>query len=88
MFMTRWKSMTRRAILVQESYLLCINLDYKNLGHNICTTILKNNMQATLDAIIGEKQSAVINKTTILHTFSTIRHVNCDVSHNLNKNLV
>ena len=32
-------------------------------------------MQKTLDAIIGENQSVVTKKRTILHTFSTIRDV-------------
>ena len=84
--MTPWKSLAPWVLLlVQESYLLYINSDYKNLGYIIYTTILKNHMQATLDAIIGEKQSVAIT-TTILHTFSTIRHVT-DVSHKLNSNL-
>ena len=43
-------------------------------------------MQTTLDAIIGENQSAAIKKGTMLHTFSTIRDVT-DVSHKLNSNL-
>ena len=43
-------------------------------------------MQTTLDAIIGENQSAAIKKGTKLHTFSTIRDV-IDVSHKLNSNL-
>ena len=48
--MTPWKSLTQWVLLlVQESYLLYINLDYK-----IYTTILKNHMQTTLDAINGE----------------------------------
>ena len=55
MFMTAWKSLAPQVlILVQESYLLYINSCYKNLGYKIYTTILKNHMQATLDAIIGE----------------------------------
>ena len=73
-------------LLVQESYLLYINSDYKNLGYIIYTTILKNHMQATLDAIIGENQSAAIKNRMMLHTFSTIRDV-IDVSYNLNINL-
>ena len=44
-------------------------------------------MQTTLDAIIGENQSAAIKKGTKLHTFSTIRDVT-DVSHKLNSNLL
>ena len=43
-------------------------------------------MQTTLDAIIGENQSAAIKSRTILHTFSIIRDVT-DVSHNLNSSL-
>ena len=43
-------------------------------------------MQATLDAIIGENQSAAIKNRMMLHTFSTIRDV-IDVSYNLNINL-
>ena len=37
-------------------HLLYINSDYRYLGNNIYTTILKNQMQATLNAIIGENQ--------------------------------
>ena len=63
--MTPWKSLAPWALLlVQESYLLYINLGYK-----IYTTILKNHMQATLDAIIGEKQSAAIKSNNITHIF-------------------
>ena len=43
-------------------------------------------MKTTLDAIVGEDQSAAIKNRTILHTFSTIRDV-IDVSHNLNSSL-
>ena len=65
MFMTPWKSLAPWALLlVQESYLLYINLGYK-----IYTTILKNHMQATLDAIIGENQSAAIKNNNITHIF-------------------
>ena len=71
MFMTPWKSLAPWVLLlVQESYLLYINSDYKNLGHIIYTTILKNHMQATLDAMIGENQSSAIkynNITPIFH---------------------
>ena len=73
-------------ILEQELYLLYIYLYYKNLGYKIYTTILKNRMQTTLDAIIDENQSAAIKNRTILRTFSTTRDV-IDVSHNLNSNL-
>ena len=55
----------------------------KSLGYKIYTTILKNQMKTTLDAIIGETQSAAIKSRTILHTFSSIRLVT-DVSLNLN----
>ena len=56
--MTPWKSLAPWALLlVQESYLLYINLGYK-----IYTTILKNHMQATLDAIIGEKPISCYQK--------------------------
>ena len=47
-------------LLVQEQYLLYINLDYK-----IYTAILKNHMQAFLEAIIGEKQSTAIKNNDI-----------------------
>ena len=43
--------------LEEESYLLYINLYYKNLGYEIYITILKNHMQNILDAIIGKKQT-------------------------------
>ena len=59
-------------LLEQEPYVLYINLNYTNLGYKIYTTILKNHMQKTLDAIIGENQSVVTKKRTILHTLSTI----------------
>ena len=61
MFMAPWKSLTPQVLLLeQKSYLLYINLCYQNLGYKIQTTILKNRMQSTLDAIIGENQSAAI----------------------------
>ena len=70
MFMTPWKSLAPRVLLlVQESYLFYINSGYKNLGYIIYTTILKTHMQATLDAIIGEKQSAAIKNNNITHIF-------------------
>ena len=69
--MTPWKSLAPWALLlVQESYLLYINLGYK-----IYTTILKNHMQATLDAIIGENQSAAIKNNNITHIF---HHSTCN----------
>ena len=43
-------------------------------------------MQTTLDAIIGENQSAAIKNRTILYTFCTIRDA-IDVSQRLNSNL-
>ena len=68
--MTPWKTLAPLVLLlVQESYLLYINSDYKNLGYIIYTTILKNHMQATLDAIIGENQSAAIKNNNITHMF-------------------
>ena len=87
MFITPCKSFAPWVLLLeQESYLLYINLGYENLGYKIYTTILKNNMQKDLDAIIGEDQSAAIKNRTVLHTFSIIRDV-IDVSHKLNSNL-
>ena len=62
-------------LLEQEPYVLYINLNYTNLGYKIYTTILKNHMQKTLDAIIGENQLVATKNRTILHTFSTIRDV-------------
>ena len=55
-------------LLEQEPRLLYINLDYKKLGYKTYTTILKNHMQKTLDAIIGENQSPAI-KINITHIF-------------------
>ena len=69
MFMTPWKSLAPWVLLlVQESYLLYINSEYKNLGYAIYTTIPKHHMQTTIDAIIGENQSASI-KNNITHIF-------------------
>ena len=66
--MTSWKSLALWVLLlVQESYLLSINSGYKNLRYIIYTTILKNNIQATLDAIIGENQSAAVEYNNITH---------------------
>ena len=39
----------------------------KNLGNIIYNTILKNHIQATLDAVIGENQSAAIKNNHITH---------------------
>ena len=58
----------------QESHLLYTNLDYKKLGYKMYTTILKNHMRKTLDAIIGENQSAAI-KNNITHIF---HHSRCN----------
>ena len=74
MFMTTSRSLAPWVLLLeQESYVLYINLNYTNLGYKIYTTILKNHMQKTLDAIIGENQSVATKNRTILHTYSTIR---------------
>ena len=43
-------------------------------------------MQKTVDALIGENQSATIKDRTILHTLSTIRYI-IDASNKLNKNI-
>ena len=59
-------------LLEQEPYVLYIDLNYTNLGYKIYTAILKNHMQKTLDAIIGEKQSVATKSRTILHIFPTI----------------
>ena len=68
--MAPWKSLAPWVLLLgQESHLLYINSDYENLGYIIYTTILKNHMQATLDAIIGENQSAAIKYNNITHIF-------------------
>ena len=56
-----------------------------NFDYNIFTTILKNYIQKTFDAIISENQSNAIKNRTILHTFSTIRDV-IDVSCKLSSN--
>ena len=70
MFMTPWKSLAPWLLLiVQESCLLYINSDYKNLGYKIYTTIPKNHIQTTLDAIISENQSAAIKNNNILYIF-------------------
>ena len=88
MFMTPLKSLTPRVLLLeQESYVLYINLNYTNLGYKIYTTILKNHMQKTLDAIIGENQSVATKNRTLLHTFSTIRDV-IDVPYKSNLALI
>ena len=74
MFMTPGENLAPWVLLlVQESYLLYINSDYKNLGFIIYTTILKNHMQTTLDAIIGENQSAAIKNSNITDIFRDSR---------------
>ena len=76
MFMTPWKSLTPWVLLLeQESYLLYIDSEYKNLGYKIYAKILKNHMQATLHVIIGENQSADIKNDNITHIF---HHSTCN----------
>ena len=88
MFMTPWKSLAPWVLLLeQKPYVLYIDLNYTNLGYKIYTAILKNHMQKTLDAIIGEKQSVATKNRTILHTFSTIRDV-IDVPYTSNLALI
>ena len=88
MFMTTSRSLAPWVLhLEQEPYVLYINLNYTNLGYKIYTTILKNHMQKTLDAIIGENQSVATKNRTILHTFSTIRDV-IDVPYKSNLALI
>ena len=62
------------------------NKSPSHLNYKIYTAILKNCMQKSLDAVIGENQSAVIKNRTILHIFSTIQEVTY-VSNKLNSNL-
>ena len=86
--MTPSKSLAPRELLLeQDPYVLYINLNYGNLGYNIYTTILKNHMQKTLDAIIGEKQSVALKNRIILNTFSTNRDV-IDVPYKSNLALI
>ena len=88
MFMTPLKSLTPWMLLLeQEPYVLHINLNYTNLGNKIYTTILKNHMQKTLDAITGDNQSVATKNRTLLHTFSTIRDVT-DVPYKSNLALI
>ena len=70
-------------LLEQEPYVLYIDLNYTNLGYKIFTSNLKNHIQKTLDAIIGENQSVATKNRTIIHAFSTIRDV-IDVSYKAN----
>ena len=81
MFMTPGESLIPWVLLIeQESYLPYIKGDKKNianyrpisllnLDYKIYTTILKNQMQKTLDlvTIIGERQSEAIK--SLLYTF-------------------
>ena len=88
MFMTCSKSLAPWMVLLeQQPYVLYINSNYTNLGYKIFTTILKNYLQKTLDAIIGENQSVATKNRTILHTFSTIRDV-IDVPYESNLDLI
>ena len=81
MFMTPPKSLAPWVLLLQqEPYVLYLNLNYTNLRYEIYTEILKNHMQKSLNANIGENQSVATKNRTILHTFSTIREVT-DVSY-------
>ena len=76
MFMTISKSLAPWVqLLEQESYLLYINLGYKKLDYKIYTTILKNHMQKTLDAIISEIHPDAIKNHNITHTF---HHLKCN----------
>ena len=70
-------------LLEQKPYVLYINLKYTNSGYKIYTKIVKNHLQKTLDAIIGENQSVATKNRTILHTIYTIRDV-IDVPHKSN----
>ena len=75
MLITPWESLAPWVlVLVQESYLLFKNSDYKKLGYKIYTAIPKNHMQTILDAIIGENQSVPIIKN-IAHIF---HHPTCN----------
>ena len=73
MFITPWKSLAPWVLLlVQESYLLFKNSNYKKLSYKIYTAIPKNRMQTILDAITGENQSvAIINNITHIFYHST-----------------
>ena len=55
-------------------HLLYINLYCKKSGYKIYTTILKNHTQKTLDAMVGENQSAAV-KNNIKHIF---HHSRCN----------
>ena len=88
MFMTPPKSLAPWVLLLQqEPYVLYLNLNYTNLRYEIYTEILKNHMQKSLNANIGENQSVATKNRTILHTFSTIREV-IDVPYKSNLALI
>ena len=88
MFMTPPKSLAPWALLLQqEPYVLYLNLNYTNLRYEIYTEILKNHMQKSLNATIGENQSVATKNRTILHTFSTIPEV-IDVPYKSNLALI
>ena len=88
MFMTPSRSLAPWVLLLeQKPYLLYINLNYTKLGYKIYSAILKNHMQKTLDATIGENQSVLTKNRTILHTFSTIPDV-IDVPYKSNLALI
>ena len=88
MFMTPPKRLAPWALLLQqEPYVLYLNLNYTNLRYEIYTAVLKNHMQKSLNATIGENQSVATKNRTILHTFSTIRDV-IDVPYKSNLALI
>ena len=70
MFMTRWKNLAPWVLLlILESYLLYMNLKYKNFGYEVYT-IFKNHNATTLDAIIGKKKiSCYQNQNDITDIF-------------------
>ena len=84
MFMTPSESLAPWVLLLEQGS-SSANLDYKNLGYKIYTTVLKNHMQTTLDAIIGKDQTVAIKNRTMLHIFFTIRDI-INISHKLNSN--
>ena len=57
------------------AFISVIYSDFKNLVYNIYITILKNHMQAILDAIIGENQSPAIKNNNITYIF---HHSTCN----------
>ena len=60
--------------------MLYINSNHTNFGYKIYTTILKNHMKKTLDAVTGENQSVATKKGSILRTCSMNRD-DIDVSY-------